>query len=49
MNPYDPCEGNKMVDGNQMTICYHVDDCKLNHASAKANYEMIEWLAMPRV
>jgi hypothetical protein len=44
MNPYDPCVANKMVDGKQMTICYHVDDCKLSHIDAKANDKMIEWL-----
>jgi hypothetical protein len=44
MNPYDLCVANKMVDGKQMTICYHVDDCKLSHIDAKANNKMIEWL-----
>jgi len=44
INPYDPCVANKMVDGKQMTICYHVDDCKLSHVDTKANDHMIEWL-----
>jgi hypothetical protein len=44
INPYDPCVANKIVDGNQMTILYHVDDCKLSHINPKANDEMIEWL-----
>ena len=43
-NPYDPCVANKMIDGNQMTICFHVDDCKLSHVDEKANDRMIEWL-----
>jgi hypothetical protein len=30
INPYDPCVANKIVDGTQMTICFHVDDCKLS-------------------
>jgi hypothetical protein len=30
-NPYDPCVANKMVDGYQTTITFHVDDCKLSH------------------
>jgi hypothetical protein len=31
INPYYPCVANKTVDGTQMTICFHVDDCKLSH------------------
>ena len=26
-NEYDPCVFNKIVDGEQITICLHVDDC----------------------
>ena len=44
LNPYDPCVANKMVDGNQMTILCHVDDCKLSHCNPKAINKMIEWL-----
>jgi hypothetical protein len=28
MNEYDPCVANKMVNGTQMTVCWHVDDLK---------------------
>ena len=31
VNPYDPCVANKIVDGSQMTICWHVDDLKVSH------------------
>ena len=44
LNPYDPCVANKMIGGNQMTICFHVDDCKLSHLSAKTNDRMIKHL-----
>jgi hypothetical protein len=44
INPYDPCMANKIVDGTQMTICFHVDDCKLSHHSSRANDNMIDWL-----
>ncbi len=27
-----------------MTICFHVDDCKLSHKSPKVNDRMIRWL-----
>jgi hypothetical protein len=43
-NPYDPCVANKEVQGSQMTICFHVDDCKLSHILSKANDRMIKWL-----
>ena len=43
-NPYDPCVANKMVNGKQMTICFHVDDCKLSHVDSKENDKMIAWL-----
>jgi hypothetical protein len=44
INPYDPCVANKIVNGMQMTICIHVDDCKLSHRSSRANNNMIDWL-----
>ena len=30
-NPYDPCTMNKMVNGKQATIVWHVDDLKISH------------------
>jgi hypothetical protein len=44
INPYDPCVTNKMIEGNQMTICFHVDDCKLSHRKTKVMDSMIEYL-----
>jgi hypothetical protein len=44
MNPYDPCVWNKIIDGTQSTICFHVDDCKISHASKKVINQTIEWL-----
>ena len=32
LNPYDPCVANKMVNGKQMTVCWHVNDLKMFHA-----------------
>ena len=31
INPYDPCVANKMVNGKQMTVCWHVDDLLVTH------------------
>jgi hypothetical protein len=33
-----------MIEGKQMMICFHVDDCKLSHYNSKVNDSMIEWL-----
>ena len=44
IKPYNPCVANKMIDGKQMTICYHVDDCKLSHRRSKVNDQIIKWL-----
>jgi hypothetical protein len=44
INPYDPCVANKTLNGTQITICFHVDDCKLSHHSSRANHNIIDWL-----
>jgi hypothetical protein len=44
VNAYDPCVWNKMIKGKQSTICFHVDDCKISHKSAKVNDDTISWL-----
>jgi hypothetical protein len=46
LNPYDPCIviANKMIKGKQMTICFHVDDCKLSHHVPNVMDHMIRWL-----
>jgi hypothetical protein len=43
-NPYDACVANKDVNGKQMTICFHVDDCKISHKESTQIDKMIEWL-----
>jgi hypothetical protein len=43
-NPFDSCVANKTVEGEQMTICFHVDDCKLSHRKRKVMDRMIEYL-----
>jgi hypothetical protein len=44
INPYDPCFANKMIESEHMTICFHVDDCKLSHRKTKVMDSMIEYL-----
>jgi hypothetical protein len=45
INPYDPCIANKMVDGNQLTICWHVDDLLLGHADKHVVSRFLTWLS----
>ena len=35
MNDYDMCTFNKMVDGEQLTVQFHVDDLKASHKDQK--------------
>lgn len=44
LNPYDPCVANKIINGKQMTICFHVDDCKLSHVETDEVTKIIELL-----
>jgi hypothetical protein len=44
INPYDRCVANKMIEGEKMTICFHVDDCKLSHRKTKVMDSIIEYL-----
>jgi hypothetical protein len=44
INPYDGCMANKVIKGKQITICFHVDDCKISHESSKVIDDTIDWL-----
>ena len=44
INPYDPCIANKMVNGKQFTVLWHVDDLKFSHADSKETDKFVEWL-----
>ena len=43
-NPYDPCVANKMVNGKQQTIQFHVDDLLSSHVNPKVNDNFAIWL-----
>ncbi len=30
INPYDPCAANKVINGKQMSVCWHVDHLKVS-------------------
>jgi hypothetical protein len=43
-NPYDPCVANRMVNGKQQTVLFHVDDLKSSHVDPKVNDDFLDWL-----
>ena len=44
VNPHDPCVANKMVNGKQHTISWHVDNLKSSHVDPKVNDDFHQWL-----
>ena len=42
LNPYDCCVANKMIDGNQCTVGWYVDDNKVSHISNKVNTMIVD-------
>ena len=45
LNPYDSCVANKVVDGKQMTDCWHVDNLKVLHCDPAQVTIFGEWLS----
>ncbi len=43
LNPYDPCVANKMINGTQMTLTFHVDDIKISHFDPQEVMRRIDW------
>ena len=44
VNPCDPCVANKMINGKQHTMSWHVDDVKSSHVNPKVNDDFHKWL-----
>ena len=44
INPYDPCVANRMINGKQHTVTWHVDDLKSSHIDKKVNDDFLLWL-----
>ena len=44
MNPYDLCSFNKMVNGQQCTIQFHVDDLLISHMDLGVIKDVIDTL-----
>jgi len=44
INPYDWCVANKMVNGKQITVVWHVDDLKISHVDEQVVDETVRML-----
>ncbi len=44
INPHNGCVANKVIKGKQVTICFHIDDCKISHKSSAGIEDTITWL-----
>jgi hypothetical protein len=44
LNPYDNCVVNKLMDGTQCTILWHVDDLKLSHLKQHVLEDLVNTL-----
>ena len=42
-NSYDPCVANRMINGKQHTVRFHVDDLMSSHIDPKVNDEFHQW------
>jgi hypothetical protein len=45
LNPYNSCVANKVVNGKQMTVCWHVDNLKVSHCNPNQLTIFREWLS----
>ena len=43
VNSYAACEANKIINGKQYTLNWHVDDVKASHADATVNDKFRKW------
>ena len=44
INPYDRCVANRMINGHQMTVLWHVDDLKASHKDMKVLDDFVNYL-----
>lgn len=44
MNPYDSCIVNKVINGKQCTILWHIDDLKVSHVEQAVLEDIASWI-----
>jgi hypothetical protein len=42
INPYNPCITNKIVNGSQVTIRWHVDDLMISHLKQEEIMQVVQ-------
>ena len=42
INPYDTCVANKIVNGKQCTVVWHVDDLKISHVEKSVVEDVVK-------
>ena len=42
LNPYDQCVANKIINGSQCTIVWHVDGLKISHMQEEVVNDMVK-------
>jgi hypothetical protein len=45
INPYDQCVANKLINGSQCTVLWHVDDLKISHVEPEVVTSVIDSLS----
>jgi len=45
VNPYDWCVANKMINGKQCAVIWHVDDIKLSHVDKNVVTQVLDLLS----
>jgi hypothetical protein len=44
LNEYDPCVANKMVNGTQLMVTWHLDDLKMSHKDDAVLKRLVTYL-----
>jgi hypothetical protein len=44
VNLYDPCVANRIVNGKQHNVSWHVNDLNSSHINNKVNNQFLQWL-----
>ena len=44
MKPYDPFDENNLINGNKITMVWHVDGIKVRNYSKKIVTRIVKWL-----
>jgi hypothetical protein len=44
LNPYESCVTNKMINGKQFNLTWHVDNIKMSHDDHNEVTRVIDWL-----